>query len=232
MTTQPIAEALRDVLGPLRADIDTMQDVYLTREQRAAFDRIVAATLSEHGGGGEAVAWQTRVKFADGRWSGWAQVLSEDGAKEQCRRYREQLQTDAEYRTLYTAPPPQPRAEGMVLVPEKISEVEADMIGMPRAWYERAVATLSRVGKPFAAAPGEGSGDSLRMPTKEWARIVQDEPTGEDPYACGYQAALSAVAQVLGTPQPASQSAPTNPAEIGSKSVVAPSDGGGDINGR
>jgi hypothetical protein len=67
------------------------------------------------------------------------------------------------------------------------------------------------------------------MPTKEWARIVQEEPTGEDPYACGYQAALSAVAQVLGTPPPASQSAPTNPAEIGSKSVVAPSDGGGEL---
>ena len=50
-------------------------------------------------------------------------------------------------------------SDGYAKVPRKISEQDADIIGMPVAWYERAVATAERLGNPTAytlppTAPG------------------------------------------------------------------------------
>jgi hypothetical protein len=53
-------------MGPFAADVDAMQDVYMTRSQREAYTRILAAArmmmlpttaLSQPTAGGEAVAW-------------------------------------------------------------------------------------------------------------------------------------------------------------------------------
>lgn len=62
-------------------------------------------------GGGEVVAWQHRMKFRDGRWSGWAQSPSEEEAAWQVDSYKEHG-IEAEYRRLYAEPQPAPPAQG------------------------------------------------------------------------------------------------------------------------
>jgi hypothetical protein len=65
MSTQKVDEAFRSLVGQFGADVDVMQDVYMTREQRAAYDRILSAARrfntatpdpSQPTAGGEAVA--------------------------------------------------------------------------------------------------------------------------------------------------------------------------------
>lgn len=53
-TKREASAELARVVGPLRADIDTLRDLYLTQSQQAALDRVIEAALSSHGGGGEA----------------------------------------------------------------------------------------------------------------------------------------------------------------------------------
>lgn len=133
MNPQDLRAELASVVGQLRADIDTMQDVYLTTEQRAAFDRIVAVA-SEHGGGGEAFGWWCANTGRFYRADEWGNAPCD-----QCV-------------ALYTTP--QPRGEGMVL---DAMERAAEEIEQGHAWITAVAASkiIRKHAAMLAAAPGE-----------------------------------------------------------------------------
>lgn len=115
------------------------------------------AALSSHGGGGEAVAWLH-------------EVVGDDGEPDQALSFAPDnfpLQGVAGYRSvshrplIYGDTTPQPRAEGMVLVPSHYAQnvlyAAAIMEQSTSVIDRREGAVLRTFGNLLAAAPGEGS---------------------------------------------------------------------------
>lgn len=229
MTTQPkdLRAELAEVQGQLRADIDTMQDVYLSTAQRAAFDRIVAAALTEHGGGGEAVAWDV--------WNSDGSLCAGRVSKASAEAIIGDHRTDAVRMTpLYTTP--QPRGEGMVLAQVRDTLTVAANNPVSHGGLRGLQEVMYRCAAMLAAAPGEGSGEFGPITDADLDAARDELPLNQSPTS----ASDPVYRRRKITPPPASQSdrfpcvrevrcdAPCGGCGEKDASQSAPSEGGGE----
>jgi hypothetical protein len=237
--TQPIAEALRDVLAHYehRPVPGHRAGQFLARHGRN-----LLAALSEHGGGGEAddpykaalrLPWvigetyttvdipglripcSYRLEWIDRSESSLAIAVWRDLEKDTLH-----LQNLRDFQPPEAATTPSVACEACGRAVLDRHEPCAGFLTP----CGRRLARLEDCGKvdcveALAAAPGEGSGECA---TCNGVGIIGG-PSYREPDEGGVPC------PDCSTPPPASQSAPTNPTEIGSKSVVAPSDGGGEL---
>lgn len=199
MNTQPIAEALRDVLAHYehRPVPGHRAGQFLARHGRN-----LLAALSEHGGGGEAVGHVTtvdgkvNVNWYHGPLPDGAELFAarppasqsaeprffiehgvvhdrqtgkhigaafEDDASERLLALLQSLENDRDAWRMTAksfnaaTPPPQPRGEGMVLVPREPTEAMLAEGRQVSQFESRKVGNIYR--SMLAAAPGEGGGE-------------------------------------------------------------------------